>query len=314
MSSSNQIRDKSLKTMGIFALLIAASAALLTRYLLAPIRKVTEIASSEAMQSLGTLSRTSREARDASTELASAAQETQRQVTEVNNRTSKVNADVTDVAVAIEELSSALETVSRSVEKTTSLTEVSASKAEIASMAGEDLSKAAADIAGVVTLIEEIARQTKLLSINAGIEAANAGQWGTGFKVLSGEIGKLAARTTQSTTEIAAQIDAVTSLIQKSLVANQEISSLISEVNDQTQNISSSTNEQKKATEQIAERMRRTMTNVEVSNNNLQTVKAASERSAASAEQLLAGVGEVDSATKSMGDAIDRLSKGLREM
>ncbi|PRY86121.1 methyl-accepting chemotaxis protein [Donghicola tyrosinivorans] len=314
MSSSNQIRDKSLKTMGIFAVLIAAFAALLTRYLLAPIRKVTEIASSEATQSLGTLSRTSREARDASTELAEASKETQRQVSEVNDRTSKVNADVTDVAVAIEELSSALETVSRSVEKTTSLTEVSASKAEIASMAGEDLSKAAADIAGVVTLIEEIARQTKLLSINAGIEAANAGQWGTGFKVLSGEIGKLAARTTQSTTEIAAQIDAVTSLIQKSLAANQEISGLISEVNEQTQNISSSANEQKKATEQIAERMRRTMTNVEVSNNNLQTVKAASERSAASAEQLLAGVGEVDSATKSMGDTIDRLSKGLRAM
>jgi methyl-accepting chemotaxis protein len=137
---------------------------------------------------------------------------------------------------------------------------------------------------------------------------------GTGFKVLSGEIGKLAARTTQSTTEIAAQIDAVTSLIQKSLAANQEISGLISEVNEQAQNISSSANEQKKATEQIAERMRRTMTNVEVSNNNLQTVKAASERSAASAEQLLAGVGEVDSATKSMGDTIDRLSKGLRVM
>lgn len=314
MHSSDRIRDKSLKTMGIFALLITIFAALLTRYLLAPIRKVTEIASSEATQSLGTLSRTSREAREASMELASAAQETQRQVSEVNERTSKVNADVTDVAVAIEELSAALETVSRSVEKTTSLTEVSASKAEIASVAGEDLSKAAADIAGVVTLIEEIARQTKLLSINAGIEAANAGQWGTGFKVLSGEIGKLAARTTQSTTEIAAQIDAVTSLIQKSLVANEEISGLISEVNDQAQNISASANEQKKATEQIAERMRRTMTNVEVSNENLQTVKKASERSAASAEQLLAGVGEVDSATKSMGNTIDHLSLGLRAM
>lgn len=64
------------------------------------------------------------------------------------------------------------------------------------------LGESSQQISKVVSLIEKIALQTNLLSINAGIEAARAGQEGQGFSVVAEEIGELAAKSGLATGEI----------------------------------------------------------------------------------------------------------------
>lgn len=62
-------------------------------------------------------------------------------------------------------------------------------------------------IQGVVTLITSIADQTNLLSLNAAIEAARAGQHGKGFAVVAAEVRNLSTETKQAIGKVTGMIE-----------------------------------------------------------------------------------------------------------
>ncbi|MCR4398136.1 MAG: methyl-accepting chemotaxis protein [Firmicutes bacterium] len=71
----------------------------------------------------------------------------------------------------------------------------------------QGLARRTSEIDDIIDVISSVARQTQLLSINASIEAAHAGDRGRGFAVVASEVRNLADRTARSTKEISGLVE-----------------------------------------------------------------------------------------------------------
>ena len=97
------------------------------------------------------------------------------------------------------------EAVNRTVEGINATHELTMSTAKTI----DELQRSVGQISQILTVIEEVANRTNLLSLNAAIIAAQAGEQGAGFTVVADEIRELAERTRGSTKEIGTIIKAV---------------------------------------------------------------------------------------------------------
>ncbi|HKM43700.1 MAG TPA: methyl-accepting chemotaxis protein [Limnochordia bacterium] len=80
-----------------------------------------------------------------------------------------------------------------------------------------DLAAIPEKIGNLVNGITYVAKQTKMVSINATIEAARVGDLGRGFQVVAEEVGQLSDRSTEAATQVREAIAEVESLINKIL-------------------------------------------------------------------------------------------------
>lgn len=84
-------------------------------------------------------------------------------------------------------------------------------------------------IGAAATLITSIADQTSLLSLNASIESARAGEAGRGFAVVAGEIQKLAVQSDEAAAEIQQIIDTLLAESEQTTAVMQEAEELVAE-------------------------------------------------------------------------------------
>lgn len=84
-------------------------------------------------------------------------------------------------------------------------------------------------IGAAASLITSIADQTSLLSLNASIESARAGEAGRGFAVVAGEIQKLAVQSDEAAAEIQQIIDTLLTESEQTMKVMQQAEGLVAE-------------------------------------------------------------------------------------
>ena len=99
-----------------------------------------------------------------------------------------------------------------------------------------EIQGASVQIQGIIKMIQKIASQTNLLSMNASIEAAHAGSFGAGFAVVADEVRSLANTSSKNAktikdymNEMSQKIDNGVSAIQKAGLAFNQIDSDVDE-------------------------------------------------------------------------------------
>ena len=184
----------------------------------------------------------------------------------------KLNQSSNDAAARLEETAAALEEVTSSISNSTlKITQMSqlASNVTISANEGEKLAskttKAMEEINQkveaineAITVIDQIAFQTNILSLNAAVEAATAGEAGKGFAVVAGEVRNLASRSAEAAREIKNLVqDATTKADEGKEISNEMIKGYTS-LNDNINQtigliseIASSSKEQQRGVEQI---------------------------------------------------------------
>ncbi|MFO7731039.1 MAG: methyl-accepting chemotaxis protein [Spirochaetia bacterium] len=164
----------------------------------------------------------------------------------------------TEQASSIEEVSSSMEEMSSNISQnadnaseTEKIAIQSAQDAEKSGQAVMEAVEAMNQIAERITIIEEIARQTNMLSLNASIEAARAGEHGKGFAVVASEVGKLAARSKDAAGEISELSSSTVSVAQNAKDMLEQLVPNIRKTADLVQEISAASREQSNGADQI---------------------------------------------------------------
>ncbi|MDR0323247.1 MAG: methyl-accepting chemotaxis protein, partial [Treponema sp.] len=235
-------------------------------------------------------------------------------IDKLNGHVERQSSSVSKSSSAIEEMlaniQSVTQTLFRNADNVKTLLDASEVGRTGLSEVSTDIQEIAREPEGLLEInavMENIASQTNLLSMNAAIEAAHAGEAGKGFAVVAAEIRKLAESSgEQSKTistvlkKIKGSIDKITTSTENVLGKFEAIDSSVKTVAQQEENIRNAMEEQGQGSKQILEA-------IGMVNETTKLVEAVSD-------EMLEGSKEVIKESQNLEKVTQEISGGINEM
>ena len=146
----------------------------------------------------------------------------------------------------------------------------------------------------VVTIINNVAEQTNLLSMNAAIESAHAGDAGKGFGVVAEEIRSLAEETSENADKISKVVNAIVAAVESANASSQAAFDAFEKVSNHA--------------DQIVEALQEISGGIGKIDNQMQQIKDRSDETSTAADEMNHYCGDLAEMQKHVSQQVDNMN------